>query len=725
MVESKTPSLSENVNTSENSEDAASFLFDMGFVPIQVVGKNPAFGEGEGWQTRTYTDRNEVRKHFERWDGVKKVKDGDKLVDQHKNIGVLTDGFLMLGPNTPEALTALRAGFPMYDETLQRMGNNPYPCAILRIHGEPFPFKGQKILTDEKSPKTMADIWGNGSQFVAWGVHPAGARYRFVNDKSILPITSAAAISMLRSTMEAIGPGFKLKTPIEKARIAAPTMQTETDIFKAVKRAVRASDLLGTTEKRVKCPFHKQGSSNPSCVVYEDPLGDSLYCHSAGCFGDVITLNATLKGYSKMIDSALNLASRFAPHIIPLTLHNNGTNGLVPSHLDSMGQISVSHLSRRRPPHGTAWDSMGQMASYIEDARLVSHVPSDLGKEGVEFVSLARFKPTKPGRVFLPPFLSAGTINLVAAPRASFKSTLTCFLASRVSVGADFLGFLAPDPLRVSVWDCENGEFHVHSMLRGCIASLSTEEQRTLAGENISLTASANPALLMKALVDWTPETAPNILILDGFRRFLLDGDENDSAAISTFLMDIKAECERLGTAVIFIHHARKTQQGGGSDFDDKMDSIRGSGDIAAMCSSIILLKRVGESDKAHLQFAKCRWCREPPARSIQIYHADDLIDITTSGYSTREDFENCQRADIILGWAKKKGIFKASRLEIANGTGVNYKSVARSLAWMMDQGSAERVTKGSYEFPTLKPKLTRQISLSPEERKATPPEEP
>ena len=212
---SDTP-IPQQINEAKTSAEAAGFLYDLGFTSIQVVGKNPAFGEGAKWQQRTYTTRDEAVKHFEGWDGSKPVPhetEKGKIVERSKNIGVLSTGFIFFGPNTQEALDAMKAEMPFYDETLCRVGNNPYPGAIFKCidDGEAF-WSGQKIQTNDDKLRTMADIWGNGNQFVVWGVHPSGVHYRFTNNCPILSMQASTAKKLCEKIVARMGSGYRLKT---------------------------------------------------------------------------------------------------------------------------------------------------------------------------------------------------------------------------------------------------------------------------------------------------------------------------------------------------------------------------------------------------------------------------------------------------------------------------------------------------------------------------------
>ncbi|GEM_PF-2108610 len=283
------------VNNTQTAEIAAVLLYQLGFTPIRDNGKVPV---DEGWQKTHYTYENEVRARFKGWKG---------------NVGVLTDGFLLIGNNSQETLDAFRAECPFYDETLCRMGNNPYECAIFRITDpEKWSWKGQKILTNEESPSTLCDLWSAGSQFVAWGVHPVGVRYRFVNDKSILPITTDYARDLILRVAKRLGKWKKLKCKDKKDEKPDKKDESSSSLFKEIKKKVRMSEILNydRTSRRMRCPLHTQTTDSSAAEIYENPDGDFLYCHSSGCMGDVITIYMHVHGLNRPIEAALELAKK-------------------------------------------------------------------------------------------------------------------------------------------------------------------------------------------------------------------------------------------------------------------------------------------------------------------------------------------------------------------------------------------------------------------------------
>lgn len=301
-----------DVNGLNNALDAAVALYELGFTPIKAVGKKP---DGTAWQKTKYTSKEEVIKAFENWRGRRDVYIDE--VDVHTNttkkvkknwpctVGVLTDGYYLLGNNTQEALDAFKAECPFYDDTTQRMGRNPYRCALFkRASNEPL--KKTKLIrkidtgvVDEKTKKnkmkyiTLCDLWADAAHFVAWGLHPDDEtiRYKFMNDKPPMVVSDEYIFDLI----DRVAKRLSVDNPYEKNHPrAAQEPQREFDLFGFVKEHVRMTSVLGTNATRIMCPMHTQGSSNPSAVIYDDR---EIHCHSNGCHADVISMYAHLQGW--------------------------------------------------------------------------------------------------------------------------------------------------------------------------------------------------------------------------------------------------------------------------------------------------------------------------------------------------------------------------------------------------------------------------------------------
>jgi putative DNA primase/helicase len=351
--------MSENpINLAQTAEAAAVLLFRLGFTPIKVVGKNPAYGEGKGWQKTHYADENDVRAHFLGWEGTQMIPSEDDqkvVVERNRNVGVLCDGFVFLGCNTQESLIAFKEECPFYEETLNRVGNNPTPCAIFKRTDPKTKFwVGQKIMSVEEKPKTMADIWGDNSQFVAWGVHPKGMRYRFTNDAPILPISTEDIVNIVVRTVRRMGDGYQLKTKATERGASKTFTGSDNDFFNLIKRTVKMKEYLETTQNRLLCPLHKQGSSNPAAVIYENLEGDTLHCHSGGCHADIIGLHAKIMGIGRM-EAALDLAQKYKialPREINLTVNDTAPESEAELVTKINGVINRAKAAKENPDRG-------------------------------------------------------------------------------------------------------------------------------------------------------------------------------------------------------------------------------------------------------------------------------------------------------------------------------------------------------------------------------------
>ena len=302
-----------DVNNAKTAQEAAVMLYKLGFTPIRVEGKLPKVGTE--WEKTKYSNEEEVKVPFTYWDG---------------NVGVITTGYVMLGNNSQETLDAFRAECPFYDETLQRMGKNPYPCSIFK-RTDTVPFPKTKITRDteivvdgkpETKRTTLCDLWTDNSQFVAWGWHPddKSVRYQFLNNNPIMPVSDAYIKELVAKVAKRIG----VKNPYENEVTEGEKKERNPDnIFMKVKDKVKMSQVIDTskgskesnTRIRIRCPLHTQSpTSNDSAVIYDDK---TIHCHSNGCHGDVISVYASINRLGQF-ESAMALAEKFGVEYITI-----------------------------------------------------------------------------------------------------------------------------------------------------------------------------------------------------------------------------------------------------------------------------------------------------------------------------------------------------------------------------------------------------------------------
>ena len=121
-----------------------------------------------------------------------------------------------------------------------------------------------------------------------------------------------------------MGENYQLKTKSTERGVSKTFTGSDNNFFGLIKRNVRIKEYLATTQSRIMCPLHKQGSSNPAAVIYEEATGDTIHCHSMGCHADIIGLHAKLNGVG-MMEAALELAQRYKielPREVNLTVND-------------------------------------------------------------------------------------------------------------------------------------------------------------------------------------------------------------------------------------------------------------------------------------------------------------------------------------------------------------------------------------------------------------------
>ena len=99
-----------------------------------------------------------------------------------------------------------------------------------------------------------------------------------------------------------------------------------------------------------------------------------------------------------------------------------------------------------------------------------------------------------------------------------------------------------------------------------------------------------------KLIIDKVKDKNIEVIIFDSFRRILGGKDENDAAVINEAYINFKEIMNSTGCAIIFTDHIKKQDP----KFNNRLsaDSIRGSGDKAAICESIIMLATTVKEDE-------------------------------------------------------------------------------------------------------------------------------
>ena len=720
-----------DINEAKTASEAAVLLFQVGFTPIKVVGKNPAFGEGEGWQTRKYQNEDEVRKHFNKWDGEQEVdepvvEDGKtiyKKIMRHRNVGVLCNGFCFFGPNTQKGLGALMAAIPDYEETLNRVGNNPYNCAIFkRADTEKEFWTGQKILTEGTTPFTLADIWGNRTQFVAWGLHPSGKPYRFTNNKPILSKTTDELKSYLNKAMTLLGNGYRLKIQ-ERTAKSNKEIRACGDIFARVKQAVKMKTLLGVVDDRILCPIHKQTTQNPSAVIYQDLDGDYLHCHSSGCGGDVIAINAQINGYSQL-ESALDLATRFNVDINDLTWATKRNDVIALRALRQNGELAQEAQEVANPIVNVIYDEVPELAQEAQEAQnnsaqqneaqakpplrgvaLRASVPQAGREIHVLKLSVLEASSAQETRWILPNFLPVGSYTIMSATTASMKSWVALHAALCMATGTKG-AFEPQEPTKVLYIDMENGEAEVHRRVAGLKAGMFPNGQPEILEKNLEFVFFPHLNLAQEGdddiLSELVAQIGAKVVIIDTLRR-ISSGEENDSGNSNMIKLAFERTIQRTGCAFLVLHHHKKTSD---KPLSDEVDAVRGSSDFiqAAMCLHQLKIDRNQPSSEKKvftLKPLKTRCAPELPSLQFSISGtAPAPVLIENMGPVDDVVVANNEAANGLREWFYEQSgnvITTAQIKQAGKKLGYGNRSIDTAIQLYSDNGILERQKRGVY----------------------------
>jgi hypothetical protein len=188
--------------------------------------------------------------------------------------------------------------------------------------------------------------------------------------------------------------------------------------------------------------------------------------------------------------------------------------------------------------------------SYIAE----EHLP-DLYRPAISAEDLFK-RPALPITSYVPGYVYAGSLNLVAGEPKSGKSTLVWYISNAISRGEAFLGNASR---RANVlYVTEQNEVSFRQETAG-IRGFSTNPNIF-----ILLPETCPPGGWNERILFWGEKliaTNSNVLVVDTFGSFanLPPGGENDSACIADRLMTLKQLYKnRPSLAIVLVHHIRK-----------------------------------------------------------------------------------------------------------------------------------------------------------------------
>jgi RecA-family ATPase len=232
---------------------------------------------------------------------------------------------------------------------------------------------------------------------------------------------------------------------------------------------------------------------------------------------------------------------------------------------------------------------------------------------------------------FIDKIIPERSVTLLAAKAGDFKSFLALCMACCLISGKSFLN-LNTKKCKVLYIDEENDDIELLRRLQKLYISMNIkrdmEDNLGLAiFKNIKINTSDGSEMLKKLI----EEFRPNVIIVDSLIRVFV-GDENASGDMRKVFDTVKVLMKKYNTTWIFLHHVVKK-----SGFIT-MPDIRGSGDIVAQMSSVLILNRQDENTFI-LNQGKCRGEPKPiPPIELTAYDTDyGGIEIKYKGTAKRQ----------------------------------------------------------------------------------------
>jgi len=208
---------------------------------------------------------------------------------------------------------------------------------------------------------------------------------------------------------------------------------------------------------------------------------------------------------------------------------------------------------------------------------------------------------------------TGGLVALSGNP-ATYKTWIIMHLAAQVAAGEPVFGKLETTQSGVLFIDEESGERLLNERLK--ILKITNKELPVYFS---SLTQFKINKLGIEEIIKESEDKDIKLVIFDSLVR-IHKSEENDAVSMA-HVFSLMKQLNKNGISVLFTHHHRKGQAGGGYNSSQEM---RGSSDILAAVDAHIAIKR--KEDYLILEQTKMRYCPEFEPFKLNIIEDDDLM---------------------------------------------------------------------------------------------------
>ena len=257
------------------------------------------------------------------------------------------------------------------------------------------------------------------------------------------------------------------------------------------------------------------------------------------------------------------------------------------------------------PPH---WDAEPDMESEYGQAAEAQPEPSQ-GKAAPLWVDTtapdAEAIPQRPWIV--PSYLMRGSVSVLSGQGAGGKSSLVVGWTIALATGQAINGFAPYAPTRVVNYNTEDDQDEQRRRYSAALIAQKTtgaeiaDRVIRCGPHNIGTlferdptTGRITPTAALQQLEDLCAETGAEVLICDPLAE-LHNAEENDNTAMRAVIAAFRSMAQRLGIAVLILHHDRK-----GNNAPGDMDRVRGASAIIGAVRVMMTLTTMSneEADK-------------------------------------------------------------------------------------------------------------------------------